>query len=93
MNVGVDTAVWIPPYEVAGAPQFNGATPFKGIIIPPSLQNNNYYPANRKFDDPSRTVLNDPSTRPVILWRFSDVYLLCAEALFQGRTTWSMRPR
>jgi len=83
LNVGVDTAVWIPPYEVAGAPQFNGATPFKGIIIPPSLQNNNYYPANRKFDDPSRTVLNDPSTRPVILWRFSDVYLLCAEAYFK----------
>ena len=64
LNVGVDTAVWIPPYEVPGAPQFNGATPFKGIIIPPSLQNNNYYPANRKFDDPSRQVLNDPSTRP-----------------------------
>jgi hypothetical protein len=83
MNVGVDTAVWIPPYEVAGAPQFNGATPFHGIIIPPSLQNNNYYPANRKFDDPSRQVLNDPSTRPVILWRFSDVYLLCAEAYFK----------
>jgi hypothetical protein len=83
MNVGVDTAVWIPPYEVPGAPQFNGATPFHGIIIPPSLQNNNYYPANRKFDDPSRTVLNDPSTRPVILWRFSDVYLLLAEAELQ----------
>src|SRR5882724_9298825 len=25
---GVDTAVWIPDFEVAGAPQFNGATPF-----------------------------------------------------------------
>lgn len=83
MNVGVDTAVWMPPYEVAGAPQFNGSTPFHGIIIPPSLQTNNYYPANRKFDDPSRQVLNDPSTRPVILWRFSDVYLLCAEAYFK----------
>src|ERR1700722_5292722 len=54
LNVGVDTAVWFPPYEVAGAPQFNGTTPFKGIIIPPSLQTNSFYPANRKFDDPSR---------------------------------------
>jgi starch-binding outer membrane protein, SusD/RagB family len=83
MNLGVDTAVWFPPYEVAGAPQFNGATPFKGIIIPPSLQTNGYYPANRKFDDPSRTVVNDPSTRPVVLWRFSDVYLMLAEAYFK----------
>ena len=76
MNVGVDTAVWFPPYEVPGAPQFNGATPFNGIIVPPSLQTNAYFPANRKFDDPSRPAadFNDPSTRPVILWRFSDVY-------------------
>lgn len=82
---GVDTAVWFPPYEVPGAPQFNGATPFKGIIIPPSLWSNSYFPANRKFDDPSRPAadFNDPSTRPVILWRFSDVYLLCAEAYLE----------
>ena len=86
MNVGVDTAVWLPPYEVPGAPQFNGATPFHGIIIPPSLQTNSYFPANRKFDDPSRPAadFNDPSTRPVILWRFSDVYLLLAEAYLKN---------
>jgi starch-binding outer membrane protein, SusD/RagB family len=85
MNVGVDTAVWFPPYEVPGAPQFNGANPFHGIIVPPSLQTNSYYPANRKFDDPSRPAadFNDPSTRPVIIWRFSDVYLLLAEAYFK----------
>jgi hypothetical protein len=85
MNVGVDTAVWFPPYEVTGAPQFNGSTPFHGIIIPPSLWNNTYYPANRKFDDPSRPAsdFNDPSTRPVIIYRFADVYLLLAEADFE----------
>jgi hypothetical protein len=85
MNVGVDTAVWFPPYEVPGAPQFNGTTPFKGIIIPPSLQTSSFFPANRKFDDPSRPAadFNDPSTRPVIIWRFSDVYLLLAEAYFK----------
>ena len=82
MNVGVDTALWLPPYAVPGAPQFNGTTPFHGIIIPPNLQTNVYFPVNRKFDDPSRPAadFNDPSTRPVILWRFSDVYLLLAEA-------------
>ena len=86
MTVGVDTAMWLPPYEVAGAPQFNGATPFKGIIIPPSLQTNIYFPPNRKFDDYTRPAanFNDPSTRPVVLWRFSDVYLLAAEAYFKA---------
>jgi starch-binding outer membrane protein, SusD/RagB family len=81
----VDTAVWFPPYEVTGAPQFNGTTPFHGIIIPPSLWNNTYYPANRKFDDPSRPAadFNDPSTRPVVIYRFADVYLLLAEAYLE----------
>jgi starch-binding outer membrane protein, SusD/RagB family len=86
MTIGVDTAIWIPPYEVPGAPQFNGATPFKGFIIPPSLQSNTLYPAVRKFDDYTRPAadFNDPSTRPVILWRFSDAYLLAAEAYLKA---------
>ena len=35
--------------------------------------------------DPSRAASNfqDPSTRPVVIWRFSDVYLLAAEAAFK----------
>jgi len=86
LTVGVDTAVWMPPYEVTGAPQFNGAVPFKGLIIPPSLQNNTYFPAVKKFDDPFRAAanFNDPSTRPVVIWRFADVYLLAAEAYFKA---------
>ncbi|HEY6064436.1 MAG TPA: RagB/SusD family nutrient uptake outer membrane protein, partial [Chitinophagaceae bacterium] len=86
MVAGVDTAVWMPDYEVPGAPQFNGATPFKGIIIPPSLWTNAYFPAVKKFDDPFRAAanFNDPSTRPVVIWRFSDVYMLAAEAAFKA---------
>ena len=86
MVAGVDTAVWMPDYEVTGAPQFNGATPFKGIIIPPSLWSNTYFPAVKKFDDPFRAAanFNDPSTRPVVIWRFSDVYMLAAEAAFKA---------
>jgi hypothetical protein len=89
MNVGVDTAIWIPDVEIAGAPQFNGATPFKGIIIPPSLWSNAYFPSVKKFMDPSRgSNFNDPSTRPVVLYRFSDVYLIAAEAyLKDGKLT------
>jgi hypothetical protein len=82
---GVDTAVWIPDVEITGAPQLNGAVPFKGIIIPPSLWTNSYFPSVKKFMDPSRGAnFNDPSTRPVVIYRFSDVYLIAAEAAFKA---------
>jgi starch-binding outer membrane protein, SusD/RagB family len=82
---GVDTAVWVPDVEIVGAPQFNGAIPFKGIIIPPSLWSNAYFPSVKKFMDPSRgSNFNDPSTRPVVMYRFADVYLIAAEAAFKA---------
>ncbi|MBS1510337.1 MAG: RagB/SusD family nutrient uptake outer membrane protein [Bacteroidetes bacterium] len=84
LTAGVDTAVWIPDVEVAGAPQFDGTRPFKGIIIPPSLWTNSYFPSVKKFMDPSRGAnFNDPSTRPVVMYRFADVYLTAAEAYFK----------
>ncbi|MEP6746664.1 MAG: RagB/SusD family nutrient uptake outer membrane protein [Bacteroidota bacterium] len=83
-TVGVDTAVWLPDFEVAGAPQFIGTRPFKGIVAPPSLWNNGIFPAIKKYMDPSRGAnFNDPSTRPCVLYRFSDVYLTAAEAYFK----------
>jgi starch-binding outer membrane protein, SusD/RagB family len=85
MTVGVDTAIWMPSFEVTGAPQFNGTVPFKGIIIPPSLWTNSYFPSVKKFMDPSRgTNFNDPSTRPVVILRFADVYMIGAEAAFKS---------
>ncbi|GAB3730525.1 RagB/SusD family nutrient uptake outer membrane protein [Spirosoma lituiforme] len=82
---GADTAVWLPDYEVTGAPQFVGTRPFKGIVVPPSLWNNGIFPALKKFMDPSRGAnFNDPSTRPCVLYRFSDVYLIGAEAYFKA---------
>ncbi|SEI55639.1 Starch-binding associating with outer membrane [Dyadobacter sp. SG02] len=83
--VGQDTAVWLPDYEVPGAPQFIGNRPFKGIVVPPSLWNNGIFPALKKFMDPSRGAnFNDPSTRPCVLYRFSDVYMTGAEAYFKA---------
>lgn len=83
--VGQDTAVWLPDFEVAGAPQFVGTRPFKGIVVPPSLWNNGIFPALKKFMDPSRGAnFNDPSTRPCVLYRFSDVYLTGAEAYLKA---------
>lgn len=84
-TAGVDTAVWLPDFEVAGAPQFVGTRPFKGIVVPPSLWNNGIFPAIKKYMDPSRGAnFNDPSTRPCVLYRFSDVYLTAAEAYFKS---------
>ncbi len=83
--VGADTAVWLPDFEVAGAPQFVGTRPFKGIVVPPSLWNNGIFPSLKKFMDPSRgSNFNDPSTRPAVLYRFSDVYLTGAEAYLKA---------
>lgn len=82
---GADTAVWLPDYEVPGAPQFVGKRPFKGIVVPPSLWNNGIFPALKKYMDPSRGAnFNDPSTRPAVLYRFSDVYMTGAEAYFKA---------
>ena len=82
----VDTAVWFTDFDVTNAPQFNGSVPFKGLIIPPRLWDEQYFPAVKKFDDPFRAAANFnwPSTRPVVIWRFSDVYLLAAEAAFKA---------
>jgi len=85
MQVGIDTAVWLPETEIEGAPQFIGSRPFKGIVVPPSLWKTNIFPALKKFMDPSRGAnFNDPSTRPCVLYRFADVYMTGAEAYFKA---------
>ncbi|MDX1942910.1 MAG: RagB/SusD family nutrient uptake outer membrane protein [Saprospiraceae bacterium] len=85
MQIGVDTAIWMPDYDVQGAPQFIGTRPFKGIIIPPKLWTNAYFPSVSKFMDPSRgSNFNDPSSRPVVIYRFADVYMIGAEAAFKA---------
>ncbi|HEY3405486.1 MAG TPA: RagB/SusD family nutrient uptake outer membrane protein [Ohtaekwangia sp.] len=83
LMAGQDTAYWYADYEVPGAPQAFGARPFKGIIVTPTLQNNNFYPYMKKYADPRRTFYNDPSYRPLVLARFSEVYLIAAEAAFK----------
>jgi starch-binding outer membrane protein, SusD/RagB family len=85
LQIGVDTSVWLPDYEVPGAPQFVGTRPFKGVVAPPSLWKADLYPAIKKFMDPSRgSNFNDPSTRPVVITRFAEVYLVGAEAYLQA---------
>ncbi len=85
LTVGVDTGLWVAPYEVP-APQVSS---FKGVIFTPNGTNgaNKYttvmFPSMKKYDDPSRADVNDASTRPFIFAKFSDVYLIAAEAYFK----------
>ncbi len=87
--VGVDTAIWMPPYEVSATRR----TSFKGIILTPNGSNGGnkytavFFPALRKFDDPTRAHMNDPSDRPHILFRFAELYLIAAEAAIKGGGT------
>jgi len=83
LTCALDTAVWFADYEVINAPQAEGSRPFKGIIVTPKLQNNTIYPYMKKYADP-RVTYNDPSYRPLVLARFSEVYLIAAEAAFKA---------
>jgi len=91
LQVGVDTAIWTPPYDPGPAKR----AAFKGIIfIRPSLAaaasgtNANpwtlsIFPSVKKFDDPLRPGINDASLRPIVLFRLSELYLIAAEAAFK----------
>jgi hypothetical protein len=89
-----DTAIWTPPYEVSAARR----AAFKGIIITPSGAPKNdpnaknswdpaVYPSMKKYDDATRAHMNDGSTRPFVMFKFSEVYLIAAEAAFKGGGT------
>lgn len=87
---GVDTAIWMQDRLVTPAER----AAFKGIILEPDHLAGatnpftpSLYPSVRKFDDSTRGHMNDYSDRPYILFRFSDVYLIAAEAAFKGGGT------
>lgn len=78
-----DTGVWFLDHEDSGAPHAVGTRPFKGIVVTPSMHTDQVFPTMKKLDDNTRAGMNDPSTRPVVLYRFADAYLLGAEAAFK----------
>ena len=87
---GVDTAIWMQDRLVTPAER----AAFKGFIFEPDHLAGatnpftpSLYPSVRKFDDSTRGHMNDYSDRPYILFRFSDVYLIAAEAAFKGGGT------
>ena len=87
---GIDTAIWMADRVVTPAER----SAFKGIIFEPDhlaaatvKYTTSFYPSVRKFDDSTRGDLNDYSDRPYILFRFSEVYLIAAEAAIKGGAT------
>jgi hypothetical protein len=77
--VGVDTAILMPGVAVTQARR----NAFKGVIVEPNQYNNNVFPTVKKFDDLSRTAVNDPSYRPYCIYRFAETYFIAAEAAFK----------
>lgn len=71
-----DTAILMPSADVTMARRDD----FKGLIVTPKQFNNVIFPTVKKFDDPKRTGTGDFSSRPIALMRFSEVYLMNAEA-------------
>jgi starch-binding outer membrane protein, SusD/RagB family len=81
-NVPVDgdTAILITDRDVTMARR----DAFKGLIVEPAQINNLRWPTVKKFDDTRRTRLNDKSARPLVMMRFSEVYLMNAEANYMA---------
>ncbi|WP_333889371.1 RagB/SusD family nutrient uptake outer membrane protein [Sphingobacterium siyangense] len=78
INVG-DTALFMPGYDVSDAVIASKSY----VLIPPRKYNNYYFPTMTKYLDPNRTIsVNQNSTRPLIVYRFAEAYLIAAEAAF-----------
>jgi hypothetical protein len=75
-----DTAILMPSTDVTMARR----DAFKGLIVTPKQYTNNIFPTVKKFDDPARTGILDFSSRPIALMRFSEVYLMNAEANYMA---------
>jgi starch-binding outer membrane protein, SusD/RagB family len=79
-----DTAIYMPgvdktDQEIAVAPY---------LMIPPRKYSSQIAPTVTKYFDAKKAGLNDPSIRPVIVYRFAETYLIAAEAaLMTARPT------
>ena len=79
-----DTAILMTTEDVTMARR----DAFKGLIVTQKQYNNTVFPTVKKYDDPLRTGILDFSSRPIVLMRFSEVYLMNAEANYMlGNTT------
>ncbi len=81
-NIG-DTVIYMPGVDKTKAEI--DRTPYQ--LIPPRLYNQKMSPAMTKYFDTKRGNFNNPSIRPVIVYRLAETYLIAAEAAyFTSRT-------
>jgi hypothetical protein len=71
-----DTAILMPGSAVTLARR----DAFKGLIVTPPQYTNVIFPTVKKYDDPTRLQTSDFSSRPIVLLRFSEAYMVNAEA-------------
>lgn len=96
-----DSAIYMPgydmPYSQVRSKRYLVLTP-QGPVIPAGLPNagkrdGNYAygkrisPTMNKYFDTKRANLNNPSVRPVIVYRLAETYLIAAEAAFRSANT------
>lgn len=73
-----DTAIYMPGVDVSDAKIASS----RYLLVPPRSYTLQLYPTMLKYQDTKRASINDPSVRPVIVYRLAETYLLAAEAAF-----------
>ncbi|WP_413668003.1 RagB/SusD family nutrient uptake outer membrane protein [Mucilaginibacter sp. Mucisp86] len=73
-----DTAIWMPGYAMTSAQ----IAKYRYQVIPPAKYSIALSPAMIKYFDTKRPDQNSPSSRPIIIYRLAETYLIAAEALF-----------
>lgn len=71
-----DTAIYMPGVDVTNA-KINAT---RYLLVPPRNYTLQLYPTMTKYQDTKRAGINDPSVRPIIVYRLAETYLLAAEA-------------
>ncbi|UOG76219.1 RagB/SusD family nutrient uptake outer membrane protein [Hymenobacter tibetensis] len=79
-----DTAAWYPGRQLSAArlAQIAARQPAPYLVIQPNQYTTERFPTLNKFDSRNRTSANGFSTRPNIIYRLAETYLLAAEANF-----------
>lgn len=71
-----DTAIYMPGVDVTN----DKVNASRYLLVPPRNYTLQLYPTMTKYQDTKRAGINDPSVRPVIVYRLAETYLLAAEA-------------
>jgi len=79
-----DTSIWYTGRQLTTAQlaRIAARTPFPYVVIQPNQYTTEYFPTLNKYDSRNRTSLNGFSTRPNIIYRLADTYLMAAEAYY-----------